>query len=105
VHIVSLRPELEGLIVPSKFYGVAAVARPTIFVGSRSGEIGRILFKNACGLTVESGDGPKLAAAIAELASDRDRCHAMGECARAYCEAASNKKCAIEIWHEIVSAS
>ena len=24
VHIVSLRPELEGLIVPSKIYGIAA---------------------------------------------------------------------------------
>lgn len=30
VHLVSLNPTLEGLIVPSKFYSVAAAARPSI---------------------------------------------------------------------------
>ena len=33
VHLVSLNPNLEGLIVPSKFYGIAAAGRPTIFIG------------------------------------------------------------------------
>lgn len=27
VHWISLKPELEGLIVPSKFYGVAAAGK------------------------------------------------------------------------------
>src|SRR5262245_3258216 len=39
VHIVSLRPALEGLVVPSKFYGIAAAGRPTIFIGDKDGEI------------------------------------------------------------------
>ena len=43
VHLVSLRPELEGLIVPSKFYGITAVGRPTLFIGDRDGEIARLL--------------------------------------------------------------
>src|SRR5262249_53428131 len=30
VHWISLKPALEGLIVPSKFYGIAAAQRPTI---------------------------------------------------------------------------
>jgi colanic acid biosynthesis glycosyl transferase WcaI len=33
VHLVSLKPELEGLIVPSKFYSVLAAGRPVLFVG------------------------------------------------------------------------
>ena len=33
VHLVSLKPTLEGPIVPSKIYGIAAVGRPTIFIG------------------------------------------------------------------------
>jgi glycosyltransferase involved in cell wall biosynthesis len=33
VHLVCLRPDLEGAVVPSKFYGVAAAGRPTIFIG------------------------------------------------------------------------
>ena len=32
VHWISLRPELEGLIVPSKVYGIAAAGRPIIAV-------------------------------------------------------------------------
>src|SRR5262245_8867122 len=40
VHLVSLRPELEGLIVPSKFYGICAAGRPTLFIGDGD-EIGR----------------------------------------------------------------
>ena len=35
-HLVTLRPEFEGLIVPSKFYGIAAVGRPNAVRG-RSG--------------------------------------------------------------------
>ena len=52
VHLVSLRPELEGLIVPSKFYGIAAAGRPTIFIGDLDGEIARLISKYECGLTV-----------------------------------------------------
>jgi colanic acid biosynthesis glycosyl transferase WcaI len=37
--LVSLNPQLEGLIVPSKFYGIAAAWRPTIFIGGEHGEI------------------------------------------------------------------
>jgi len=33
LHLVSLKPELEGLIVPSKFYSVLAAGRPVLFVG------------------------------------------------------------------------
>ena len=36
VHLVSLNPKLEGLIVPSKFYGIAAAGRPTIFYRHRT---------------------------------------------------------------------
>jgi glycosyltransferase involved in cell wall biosynthesis len=38
IHLISLQPSLEGLIVPSKFYGVAAAGRPTIFMAARTGK-------------------------------------------------------------------
>jgi hypothetical protein len=47
---VSLRP--EGLIVPSKYYGIPAAGRPAIFVGDRTGEIAQILDLNGGGLSV-----------------------------------------------------
>lgn len=40
VHLASLRPEFEGLIVPSKFHGIAADGRPCLFIGDGSGDEG-----------------------------------------------------------------
>jgi len=57
VHLISLRPTLEGLIVPSKFYGIAAAARPSIFIGSSNGEIARLIRLHDCG-TVMVEDQP-----------------------------------------------
>src|SRR5204863_141914 len=76
VHLVSLLPRLEGLIVPSKFYGVLAVARPVIFIGARDGELARIIEEHRCGIVVETAD--ELARAIRTLEANRDEAEAMG---------------------------
>jgi glycosyltransferase involved in cell wall biosynthesis len=78
VHLVSLKPSLEGLVLPSKFYGVIAVGRPVIFVGARDGELARIIDAHRCGIVVEMGDIEGLTSAIRRLASDREEAAAMG---------------------------
>ncbi len=83
VHWLSLRPEMEGLIVPSKFYGIAAAGRPVIAVTDLDGEIARIVRREECGLAVAPGDVAGLAAAIKSLAADPTRVAAMGKAARA----------------------
>jgi colanic acid biosynthesis glycosyl transferase WcaI len=103
VHIVALRPELEGLIVPSKFYGVAAAGRPTIFISARDGEIARLIARNACGATVAIGDGAGVAEAVRKMARDLDGCRMMGERARVLCEAQFSKRRAIDAWHELLN--
>jgi colanic acid biosynthesis glycosyl transferase WcaI len=77
-HLVSLQPALEGLIVPSKFYGILAVARPVIFIGARDGELARIIREHHCGMVVEPGDVEGLTRAIASLAGDRAAAAEMG---------------------------
>lgn len=77
-HLVSLQPALEGLIVPSKFYGILAVARPVIFIGARDGELARIINAHRCGVVVEPGDVEGLTRAIATLAADREAAAEMG---------------------------
>ena len=56
VHLISLLPNLEGLIVPSKYYGVAAAGKPCLFIGDKQGEIARIVHKYNCGEAIEIGD-------------------------------------------------
>ena len=82
IHLVSLKPDMEGLIVPSKFYGIAAVARPTIFIGSTQGEIARLVEDAKCGITVEPGNAERLLSAITSLAQNRPLMTAMGVRAR-----------------------
>lgn len=102
VHLVSLRPELEGLIVPSKFYGVAAAGRPTIFIGDVQGEIARLLRSNACGDTVPMGDGAALAAKILEFAEHPDRSAQMGDNARQFSEAKLDRLHAADEWAKLL---
>jgi glycosyltransferase involved in cell wall biosynthesis len=82
-HLVILRPEMEGLIVPSKFYGIAAVGRPILYVGDCRGELATLVRERGCGLAVPTADGAALAEAILTLKRDPAGAEAMGERARA----------------------
>ncbi|MFZ2492372.1 MAG: glycosyltransferase family 4 protein [Thermoanaerobaculia bacterium] len=102
VHIVSVDRRLEGLILPSKFYGVLAVARPVIFIGDPDGEVAGIIDSHGCGMVVSSGDAAGLAAAIDELARDGDRCREMGERGRALYESRYDRSHALEAWNRLL---
>lgn len=82
-HLVSLLPGMEGCVVPSKFYGVAAAGRPTLFVGDPDGEIARLLALHDCGLSSSPGDAQALAAHIRQLAANPGEAARLGRNARA----------------------
>jgi colanic acid biosynthesis glycosyl transferase WcaI len=105
LHLVSLHPELEGLMVPSKFYGIAAAGRPTLFIGAPDGEIARLIDGARCGFTVAFGNGKALMDRILQLASDPELCASMGGRARATFERQWNKERAIEQWEEVLNAA
>jgi hypothetical protein len=102
VHLVSLLPEFEGLIVPSKFYGVAAAGRPTIFIGDGRGEIAELIARHRCGHSIGAGDGTGLAQAVAAMACDEAATLAMGAAARAAFERVFDRPFAISSWHEVL---
>lgn len=102
VHLVVLRTEMEGLIVPSKFYGIAAAGRPTIFVGSGEGEIAGLLASGEAGLAVAQGDGPGLAEAVLRLRDDPKLRECMGRNARRLCEERFSRLAALERWEEVL---
>jgi glycosyltransferase involved in cell wall biosynthesis len=82
VHLVSLLPPLEGLIVPSKLYGILAGGRPLIFIGDPDGDVARVIDRAQCGRLVQVGDSPALADAIREFAADAGLRRRMGVRAR-----------------------
>ncbi|MCB1702358.1 MAG: glycosyltransferase family 4 protein [Halioglobus sp.] len=98
VHLVILRPEMEGCIVPSKFYGAAASGRPVIFLGSLDGELARILARADAGISIATGDGPGLAASIGQLREDPDACQRLGSNARRLCTTTYTRENALRQW-------
>lgn len=83
VHLISLREGMEGLIVPSKLFGIMAAGRPAIFIGHPDSEIARVLVEHDAGIVVREADSAGLVAAIMRLAADPTSAAAMGERARA----------------------
>jgi colanic acid biosynthesis glycosyl transferase WcaI len=104
VHLVSLRPELEGFVVPSKFYGAAAAGRGVLFIGDKHGEMGRLIDEGRCGATVAEGDPMALCAWILQLRRNPEIAAAWGRRARALFEAQFDQPIAFANWQHLFAA-
>ena len=102
VHWISLRPEVEGLIVPSKFYGIAAAGRPVIAICTNDGEIARIVKQYQCGCVVEPGNVGALVDLILQLLADAALRAEMGQRARAVLEAHFSSREALARWRQLL---
>jgi colanic acid biosynthesis glycosyl transferase WcaI len=102
VHWLSLKPALEGLIVPSKFYGIAAAGRPTIAITAADGEIATLVRNHHCGRVIEPGESEKLVATLRELSRDPDQLAMMGRNARAMLDAQFTRRAAFRRWGDVL---
>lgn len=64
LHLVTMKEGMRGTVVPSKFYGVMAAGRPTLFVGSSESEVARVILEKRIGEVLTPGDSENLVAAI-----------------------------------------
>jgi len=97
-HWLSLNPKLEGLIVPSKFYGIAAVGKPIIVIGDKYGEIARLVQQHGCGIVVAPGDAEALADALRLLSSAPETISEMGHRARLMLDGHFTRQQALQRW-------
>lgn len=104
LHLISLQPQLEPYVVPSKLYGIMAAGRPAIFIGAEGGEVATALREHGCGETVTIGAGADLAGRIIALREDTSRRMEMGAKARRAFERRHRRDAAIEKWVEILGA-
>jgi len=98
LHLVTLEPALEGLMVPSKFYGVAAAGRPTLYVGDVTGEIPSILRDADCGKAVPVGDVDGLVECIQRLCDSPDQAARWRHNARAVFTERFDRRHAVDRW-------
>jgi colanic acid biosynthesis glycosyl transferase WcaI len=103
VHWLSLKPELEGLIVPSKFYGIAAAGRPLIAITALDGEIGRIVEQHRCGFTIAPGQAAELATQLKRLSTDHELRETMAKNARVMLDAGFTRRQAFSRWDAVLT--
>jgi glycosyltransferase involved in cell wall biosynthesis len=82
IHLVSLRPDWTGVVVPSKFFGSLAAGRPVIFAGSRDAAVAQWIEAYGVGWVLDRSSRDKVARDLRHLASRREeltmlqrRCH------------------------------
>jgi colanic acid biosynthesis glycosyl transferase WcaI len=102
VHWISLRPELEGLIVPSKFYSIAAAGKPMVIVSAQDGELAKVIRRGGCGFVIEPGDSAGLANLLTRLAKKPDDVIRMGSAARAMSDAHFSREQAFQRWQQML---
>jgi colanic acid biosynthesis glycosyl transferase WcaI len=73
VHLVTMDPAMVGLLVPSKFYGVAAAARPCVFIGPTTSEVAHAISEWQCGAIVPPGDAVTLVEHLRTLVEQPDQ--------------------------------
>lgn len=102
LHWLSLKPVLEGLIFPSKFYGIAAAGRPMVALTAPDGEIGQLIARHGCGVALDPADVDRLTDFIAQLAGDPARGLAMGRRARDMLDGQFSRAQALARWRALL---
>ncbi len=94
VHLVSMRREMTGIVVPGKLYGAMASGRPVLFVGPEHCESADTIREADCGLTVRLGDTDALVEALEHLSGDPDLASKLGRNGReAFLETYEREAC------------
>lgn len=100
-HLVTVRENLGGLVVPSKAYGIMATGRPIVYTGPQNSEVASLLRETGAGVVIKNGDASALAAALEDLACKPDVVRGMGEAARRSAREFTLGK-ALEKWRELL---
>jgi colanic acid biosynthesis glycosyl transferase WcaI len=102
IHWVSLDPRLEGLMVPSKFYGIAAAGKPIIVIGDPNGELARLVRLDDCGFAIAPGDSETLAATLRRLSETPQDVTNIGARARHMLDAHFTRRQGLARWRRLL---
>jgi glycosyltransferase involved in cell wall biosynthesis len=67
IHVVTLREEWTGTVVPSKFFGALAGGRPVVFCGSPRSSIAICIEQYGLGWVLAPGNAARVAEALSKL--------------------------------------
>jgi glycosyltransferase involved in cell wall biosynthesis len=103
-HVITMRDGIEGLLVPSKIYGVLAAGRPALYVGPQRSAVATILAEANSGASVACGQAAELATLIRRYADDPTLCAEHGHNARSAFDQKYDRPRALRKFVELVES-
>lgn len=82
LHVVTIKSGLEGVIVPSKMYGILDAGKPILAVAPRESDVASLGEKAGFSVWADPDSPTMVARVIRELMGDRQRLDEMGASAR-----------------------
>lgn len=81
-HLITVKRGLEGVVVPSKMYGILAAGKPIVAVAPMETDVANFGVKSGFGIAGDPDRPDELVAAVRSLASDGEQLKQMGLAAR-----------------------
>jgi colanic acid biosynthesis glycosyl transferase WcaI len=82
-HVVTIKRGLEGVVVPSKMYGILAAGKPIVAVAPKETDVVSLGLKQGFAVAADPDKPAELVNVVRGLMADVKRLKAMGEAARA----------------------
>ena len=102
VHVVGLASGLAGYVVPSRLYGILAVARPVIVAADRESETAQVVERIGCGIVVPPGRPELLARALRDAHDGKYDLVEMGARGREWVEREADRSVAIGRYRDLL---
>jgi colanic acid biosynthesis glycosyl transferase WcaI len=83
VHVITVKRGLEGVVVPSKMYGILAAGKPVVAVAPEETDAVSLGIQRGFAVAADPDRPAEVVNAVRALASDPNKLRAMGEAARA----------------------
>jgi len=82
-HLITVKRGLEGVVVPSKMYGILAAGKPIFAVAPRECDIVSIGEAKGFSVSADPDDAAAFASALRKLSNDAEKLRSMSQAARA----------------------
>ncbi|TQE98309.1 MAG: glycosyltransferase family 4 protein [Spiribacter salinus] len=98
VHLVTMQSEVEGLVVPSKVYGVLAAGRPCVFLGPEGSEAAQQIHELNAGTVLQT----PTPASVVQALKQESGSHPHGRDHKAYISAQEGRTTAVTAFNRLL---
>jgi colanic acid biosynthesis glycosyl transferase WcaI len=102
IHLLSLQPEWQGIVVPSKFFSSLAVGKPIIYVGPETSCIGKWIRQLNLGLVLTEKNVDAVADELLDISRNKERVRKWSENALSNYKLFFSKKIIMDQWDTLL---